>query len=576
MPSHNKTLYAVIPYLVLAAAILATFGRAVRHEYLEWDDQLQVFRNPDFNPPTVEKVMRYWRDAHMSIYMPVTYSLWGAIAGVAYDEPREGETSGLNPAPFHAFNVLLQVLCACVLFRFLQEFVEDRPAALLGALVFGLHPLMVEPVAWISGMYTVLSTLLSLVALLLYMRYARRDRDGRRDARTWSLLGLATLMYLLAMLSKPSAVVVPAIVVAIELLFLRRHWRRWAAPVGAWFALAIPIMLKARSLQASGPLAETPLLHRPLIVLDSLGFYLQKVVAPLSLGIDYGRAPDRLIDSGQLAYTWILPALVIVVAILLVRRTPWLLLSLLIFTIAAMPYLGLVRFEFQWFSTVADRYVHFAMVGVAIATAFLLRGRKRAILAVAAVVVLALGLRSGAQIPHWQTSDTLFHHAIRVNPDSLVAHNALAFLASQRGEIDEAMRGYDRVLRIRGNDPVAHYNVANRLLAMNRLEEAIGHYRASLEAFDGNARVHNNLAVALYRAGRPEESLAHFAQAVRINPRYVEARVAFAGVLASGGLLDQAMAQYQAALEVDPTSETAQRGLRKVHELRRAGDPGGQ
>src|SRR5438093_9704788 len=90
---------------LLVALCLIVFGRALGNGFVNWDDQGQLYENPDFNPPSLAKLARYWRGPHMNLYLPVTYSAWGAIARVAYD-PRAPGPIKLRPVYFHAANLL--------------------------------------------------------------------------------------------------------------------------------------------------------------------------------------------------------------------------------------------------------------------------------------------------------------------------------------------------------------------------------------------------------------------------------------------------------------------------------------
>src|SRR4051812_38443706 len=230
-------------------------GRLCVAEFTTWDDYYTVQHNPRFDPPTLEKVARFWppvlsaktaaarngenltgrafganervRVNHVfGLYMPVTYTVWGVLAAVAQTRDESGALV-LNPWVFHSANVALHAASALVAFALLRRLVgRDWPAA-AGALLFGLHPVQVEPVGWVSGMKDVLCGLLSLVALWQYVEFAicdrrfaigeegvafipfdRQSQIANRKSQIFHYL-VASLGFLLALLSKPSAVTVP-------------------------------------------------------------------------------------------------------------------------------------------------------------------------------------------------------------------------------------------------------------------------------------------------------------------------------------------------------------------------------
>src|SRR6185436_18142276 len=204
--------------LIVVILTLAVFYPVFMHDFVTWDDTHNVARNQDMLSPSWEKVEWYWTHQYKDLYIPVTYTLWAGVATVA--RISTGDAHGgveLNPEVFHAVNALLHVASAVVVFGILRRLIGNAWAALLGALVFALHPVQVEPVAWISGLKDVLSGLLALVAVLAYIHFAQNNKLW------WH--ALATAAFVLAMLAKPSAVVVPFVVLIIEWLVLKRGLR---------------------------------------------------------------------------------------------------------------------------------------------------------------------------------------------------------------------------------------------------------------------------------------------------------------------------------------------------------------
>src|SRR5205823_5722669 len=130
-----------------------------------------------------------------------------------------------------------------------------------------------------------------------------------------------------------------------------------------WFAMTIPIALEGRRVQPATIVPDIALWARPLVAADALCFYLWKLIAPASLAADYARTPASIIQSGAIYWTWIAPATVFGLAIWYRKRWPALLLAVVFFFAAPLPVLGLVKFVYQFFSTVSDHYVYVAMLG---------------------------------------------------------------------------------------------------------------------------------------------------------------------------------------------------------------------
>src|SRR5688572_7981596 len=170
--ASNESTRRWLPLLIAVITFL-TFARVVTYEFLDWDDFDNIVRNPDLNPPTPRSVAAYWAKPHMSLYIPVTYTVWGAVAAVSGLGEPDALGVRLNPMQFHAVNVLIHVVAAVLAFDVLRLLVSHDLPALLGALLFALHPVQVEPVAWVSGTKDVLSGALALAAIGQYVRYAR-------------------------------------------------------------------------------------------------------------------------------------------------------------------------------------------------------------------------------------------------------------------------------------------------------------------------------------------------------------------------------------------------------------------
>src|SRR5688500_1925594 len=337
--------------LLIVAAVLAALGRLGCHEFTGWDDPGTIHQNPSFNPPTLPKVAWYWtawgERAPMGLYVPLTYTFWGALAEVAYLKVPDPTGIRLNPYVFHGANLALHVLSTLVVFELLRRLVPHAWAAMAGALLWGLHPVQVEPVGWASGTKDVLCGLLSMVALLEYVNFARGDPDPPAASRRTRALhyALGLLAFVGAVLSKPTGLVVPFIALAIHVFCLRRPLLRSAAALAPWFVVAVPFAVVAKLTQVTLGMEAGPLWQRALIATDALAFYLWKLIWPFSLGVDYGRRPSRVLEEGWLYYTWLAPAAVALALMLWRRRAPALVAAGVIFVAGVLPVLGFVTFQ---------------------------------------------------------------------------------------------------------------------------------------------------------------------------------------------------------------------------------------
>src|SRR6266480_4991899 len=176
---------------VIALAVIISFGAALAGRFVEWDDQALITGNPHINPPSLDGLVFHWRHSDFQMYIPVVYSAWWTLAHV----PAAGGT-GLNPAAFHAANLLVHVLSSIVVFEILVLLIDSRWAACAGALIFAAHPLQTEAVAWATGLKDCLSGFLALLTIWQYLMARRMNVKWR--------YALASVIFALALLAKPS------------------------------------------------------------------------------------------------------------------------------------------------------------------------------------------------------------------------------------------------------------------------------------------------------------------------------------------------------------------------------------
>src|SRR6266851_5816505 len=322
----NRDIASWIPHTVAALLVLVTlavFWQVHSHEFVLWDDGLHVYENPYLQALTFDNIRVFWRAPYAELYMPLTYTLWALTAAVARGISAS-PTGGAPFAPqfFHTLNLLVHLLSVLVVWRILrlllgrvmlemQRVATSPPltrvewAAGGGALLFAIHPVQVEAVVWVTGFKDVLCGFLSCVAVWQYLHYAGGDVEATASGKAASAkahrsLGhywLATGVFVLALLAKPVAVVVPVVVWILDVWGWPQTWRRRRPALLAWLGLAVlwGLFTGLKVQPAASGYFIAPLWTRPLIVGDTVAFYLSKLGVPVWLGPDYGRSPEWLL-----------------------------------------------------------------------------------------------------------------------------------------------------------------------------------------------------------------------------------------------------------------------------------------
>lgn len=548
--------------LVIVAATLITLWPLVRCDFGGFDDAMNLSHNPRLNPPIWRTVLHYWRSPEFDLYVPVTYTVWAAVAKVAYLPTPNAAGVHLNPHLFHLTNLLLHTISALLVFEILRRCVRNVAAAMLGALLFALHPLQIEPVGWAAGMKDVLAGMLALVALWQYVEVVRLQQPPR--ARWHWLVG--SIAFVGAMLSKPGAVVLPAIAWVIDVAFLSRSVRSATARTMPWIILAIPCMIWTRVLQPATDVGNAiPVYLRPLVAIDALTFYLHKLVWPVHLGVDYGRIPQTVIAKGWISSAWIVPVAVVATAWLARRRAPALATALAIFVIALAPVLGLIAFDFQAYSTVADHYMYLAMLGPALAAAWVAtRIPGRITPSSIAIIVIALALLARRQTSHWIDPPAIYAQALEVNPRSWAAHAQLASHFGARGDYATALEHAQQAAAINPHAFTLRDQLAMNLVKLGRIPEAIDAYLAALAINPTDVLANINLGNLLADERQFPEAIERYRVALHSDPGSAVAHTNLGGVYEETGRIDEAIAQYRRALSIDPGSPEARAGLARA------------
>lgn len=544
---------------ILVVATLATYLSLCWCNFTTWDDNQNVSQNPYLNPPTIEGVAHFWSAPHMFLYIPMTYTVWGALAAVAQlDEP---SPSGiwLNPSIFHLANVLVHLLAVLAAYQLLLALTRRRWPACAGALLFALHPVQVESVAWVAGMKDVLCGMFSICALWQYVVFAQdqaEDADAALSPRPWLHYGLATAALVLAMLSKPSAMTVPLSAAVLDRWIVRRSWRRIGTALWPWAILGLACAFYAHNVQPVGASFDPGRIwQRPLLMGAALAFYLYKLIFPLHLAIQYDESPQVLLTGRWIYVAWLIPAGVALIVWLWRKRAPWAVAAAGIFFLSTLPVLGLVPFQFERLSLTADHYLYVAMIGPALALAFALgclRGRSLRIAAgFCAAALAALALRSALQTATWRDTQTLFEHELAVNPRSDLAYNKLASLALDKNDTQTAEKLTQESLAVRPDQSGAYLMLGNVMSRKGRTEEAINAFRTAIDRDPDNHAAMSTLAGLLAQRGQIDQAMQLCRRAVEIDPTDVNAHLNLSIMLARQNRLQEGIHEAEQAVRFD-------------------------
>ncbi|MDX6766818.1 MAG: tetratricopeptide repeat protein [Candidatus Methylacidiphilales bacterium] len=491
------------PALTLVFLGLVVFGRLLGHDFVLLDDEANIYQNPLMAARPLSHLHTYWEGAFIRMYIPVTYTAWAGVAQWSL-----ALWGRLDPWPFHAVNLLFHLLNSLCVFHLIRKFLPQASpeSCLAGAVLFLLHPMQVEPVAWVTGFKDVFSAFWVFCSLALLFQASRKEEMG------WRWWMGAWICFLLAILSKPSQVFLVACVVWWEWhCHSLRDFRVWAR-IGAFVVPALGTVFfatRAQDTAQTGGLSSW--LEKLWVASDASLFYLTKTFYPWPMTIDYGRTTAVVLES---SLVWIPVGVLLVLGMLVLffRKCPGLMMGLVFWALALAPSMGWVPFYFQNISNVADRYQYVALAGIALALVGSISWvPPRWALAgggLLALVLSALTLRVAA---NWRDSRTLFDATLAANPSSWLAHvNYSAYLVD-RGRAPEAVEMALRAIDLNSAPHLrvaALYNLANAYFDMKDYASALQSYGQALEISPHFAKARANRALVYLTTGEPEKAVA--------------------------------------------------------------------
>jgi tetratricopeptide (TPR) repeat protein len=540
--------------LIFCVTLLAY--RPVLQSGFLWDDNFHVTQ-PD--QQSVEGLKRIWCEVGATQqYYPllhtafwVEHQLWGdAVVG------------------YHLTNILLHAAAAWLVVAVVRRLA--LPGACLAGLIFALHPVCVESVAWISEQKNTLSTVFCLGAALVYLRF---DQD-RRPSRYFLALGL----FVLALLTKTVSATLPA---ALLVVFWwqrgRLHWTRDLRPLLPWFGLGaaaglVTSWVERTFIGAQGADFSLTLFERCLLAGRVIWFYLGKLMWPADLIFIY---PRWVIDTAVWwQYLFPLGVLALVAGLALVaRRQRGPLAGFLVFAGTLFPAVGFINVYPFIYSYVADHFQYQASLGVIVLVAAgltLAAGRLPAavrwLMPVGGGLLLAtLGTLTWRQCGTYRDAGTLYRVTLARNPACWMAHTNLGDLLSRiPGRLPEAIAHFEAALRINPRDVNAHNNLGHAFAETPaRRPAAIAEYEAALRIDPRFAPAHNNLGIVLEKIpGRLPEAIGHFEAAVRLAPDAAEMRDNLGvALLKIPERAPEAAAQFESAVRLNPGSADMQNNL---------------
>lgn len=512
--------------LLLVGAALAAYYPALQSGFF-WDDDVFITQNPQMHSP--HGLAQIWLQPTSSPhYYPLLLTVFWVLVQI-FGEWAFG---------FHLVNVLLHAANAVLLCR-LGLRIGIR-YAWLGAMIFLLHPINVQSVAWITEMKNTLSTLFMLAACLFWMGSEKEKAPSIGELRWW----LVALLFGAAMLTKSTSLILLLALVLLEVLLgrsvrSRSLWLALTPMLIAGLAFALFSAWLERTIVGGGILQSVVWWEKVGVASWSIFFYLQKLLVPISLAPVYG--DPALTPASALAWTGLL-ALGFAAAIYWSRRKSWgPLAALVIFTafLFPIPFIG-IAFT-RWYGFVTDHFVYvpgmvFCLGVASLAGRWVERGLARvAILACSASTVVLLGVLCFRHAERWRDG-SIWERAATNAPQSLAVLNYAGYLSS-RGQLEEALPLVEKIHSKLGNKSFVVQGFGSLLASLGKTAEAEKVMRAGLQMNPRDPQLWRAFATLMVNSGQLDEAVNALKKSLPANPSN---RIALVSALLRAGRLDEA------------------------------------
>lgn len=518
VPRRDHTVYLICAALIIITAVI--FSQVSQFDFINLDDPSYVYENPHI-------AAGFSHNTLVWAFTTTREGAWQPLVWLSYLVDHEMDE--LNAGTYHTTNLILHVANVLLLFLLFLRITGAKWKSAFIAALFAIHPLHVEPVAWIASRKDVLSTLLWLLTLMAYARYVSAPCRKR--------YALVVVAYVLAVMSKPMVMTLPIIMLLLDYwplermkspidgkLLLRLVKEKIPLLIISGFSLAFAFagQISGRSL---GTLGQYPLGVRLANAVLSYFIYIVRTIWPTRLALYY---PHPL-NSIPVLYTVGSVVFLAVVSLLIARaaRTRrYLLVGWLWYIVMLVPVSGIVQFGHH---ANADRFMYLPLVGLAIIAAWgvcdLARSKPVLPATLGLLAVVASAVVAYPQVGYWRNSLVVWKHAIDVTNKNAYAHCAYASALSKNGQIDASVAEYWKTIEIDPKSVQAHYNLGSILDGLGATKEAMAQYETAIKLDPQQAQAHSNLGLMELQQGKVDEAIAHYRAAIRAQPDYEIARI---------------------------------------------------
>lgn len=538
-------------WIVAAAIGLITyfsFAPSLNCGFTNWDDDTYVTGNSLVISKTVPVKEIFTTPVALN-YHPIT------VLTLAWNY----QQGRLNPRSYHSTNLIIHVLNTILVFFFIYFLCWKKIwVSIITAMLFGIHPMHVESVTWISERKDVLYVFFFLASLLFYLRYT--------ETKKILFLALCFLLFVFSCLSKAMAVVLPLVLLLVDYFRERKTGKNLLLEILPFFAVSLVLGIIALRIQSGSAVAEVQsftFFHRILFGCYGTIMYLIKFILPVHLSAFY---PYPVADGLQsLSLFFYLAPLVLIGGLYFIyhffRQQRFVVFGVLFFIVTIALVL---QFISVGNAMMADRYSYLSYIGLAFIAGnlfeLLVKKYSASRVWISTLMVACIGwfcILTNLRTKTWTNSDTLWSDVIQKYPAAATAYKNRGNYYGQQGKMDEALKDYKVLLSMNTKDPEVYNNLANIYAAQNQIDESLNASSKAIALKPNYANAYLNRGITYSSVKKYKQAIDDFSKAISINPKNVQSYLQRGLAYYADADFQQAVNDFSQVLLLQPNSGAA-------------------
>jgi predicted negative regulator of RcsB-dependent stress response len=551
----------------MALCVIIIHWPALSAQALSMDDAYYMENNLLVQNPSLKNAWRFLSEVLEPSTVQGYYQSLTMIS-LMLDYELGGRSDDLMPfhrtsLALHTVNTILIVVLIFIIFK-------NPWIAVMTGLLFGAHPMTVETIVWVGERKTVLAAFFALLSLISYLVYTKKNKKV--------YLFNSMIVYTLALMSKPTSVPLPFVMMLMDFWPLNRiNKKSVIEKIPFFIIMSISSVVTYISQSRMGGVilpTEYSIFRIPLVFCYNIIFYITKIVFPKNLSSFYPFPNPLNISNPTILVSVIGTFILLGLLFISLKKTRTFVIGWSIFFIMIFPTMQIIGFSNV---IAADKFAYLPSIGFLLVVAWVLKWlwdnhifniREYIRLVVVGIIIIVIVISEGCAtrqyIKNWRNTEILFRYMLYLEPEEFILHHDLGAVLYRKGKVQEAIDHFNKALNLNPGKAETHNDLAVALESIKQYKKAVEHYKKAIQINPEYAGVYSNLGVIYAKQKMFDEAIAFFKKSIEINPYDAGTYSNMGTVLKNKGLFKEAVDNYYKALNIDPNHRNARYHLARL------------